>query len=200
MNIEEKLKNEMTAEQKLGTLLSIDRFLNAGISAEEEHLNYYKSQAIMEDEDHSVYNVQADTKGRIEIFKEIRDELDDLVIQNELEDFYDLPQLQPFLGNSIDPTIKRIVDVEKDITNTYNGLNAYIKGAKVKYMDLIEEEDWEVGTVNLGKYKAAFDTVERFEDLSIEHTMTIQQLRFLSLGKEILGELKSLSHQLHSNP
>ena len=34
MNIEEKLKNEMTAEQKLGTLLSIDRFLNAGIRAE----------------------------------------------------------------------------------------------------------------------------------------------------------------------
>ena len=111
-----------------------------------------------------------------------------------------MPQLQPFLGNSIDPTIKRIVDVEKDIINTYNSLNAYIKGAKVKYMDLIEEEDWEVGSVNLGKYKAAFDTVERFEDLSIEHTMTIQQLRFLSLGKEILGELKSLSHQLHSNP
>lgn len=187
MNIEEKLKNEMTAEQKLGTLLSIDRFLNAGISAEEENLNYYKRQDI---DNSSVYNVQADTKGRIEIFKEIRDEFDDLVIQNELEDFYDLPT----------PNIDSSWNQEKDIINTYNGLNAYIRGAKVKYMELIEEEDWEVGTVNLGKYKAAFDTVERFEDLSLEHTMTIQQLRFLSLGKEILGELKSLSHQLHSNP
>ena len=98
------------------------------------------------------------------------------------------------------PNIDSSWNQEKDIINTYNGLNAYIRGAKVKYMELIEEEDWEVGTVNLGKYKAAFDTVERFEDLSLEHTMTIQQLRFLSLGKEILGELKSLSHQLHSNP
>lgn len=190
MNIEEKLKNEMTAEQKLATLLSIDRFLNAGISVEEESLNYYKSEAIMEDEDDSDYNVEADTKGRIELFKEIQNELDDLVIQNELEDFYD----------PITPNIDYERNEEKDIINTYNGLNAYIRGAKVKYRDLIEEEDWEVGTVNLGKYKAAFDTVERFEDLSVEHTMTIQQLRFLSLSKEILGELKSLSHQLHSKP
>ena len=194
MKIEEKLKNEMTAEQKLATLLSIDRFFNAGISAEEENLNYYKSEAIMEDEDDYAYNVQADTKGRIELFKEIRDEFDDLVVQVELEDFFDR-RIAP-----ITPNIDFEKNEDKDIINTYNSLNAYIRGAKIKYRDLIEEEDWEVGTVNLGKYKAAFDTVEKFEDLSLEHTMTIQQLRFLSLGKEILGELKSLSHLInHQN-
>ena len=182
--VEEKIKNEMTTQQKLETLLSIDKYLNAGLLAEQD---YYKSDVINENEDGDIYNMKADTLGRIEMFTEIQYKFDDLVVQNELEDFYDLPT----------PNIDLERNEDKDIINTYNGLNACIRGAKAKYRDLIEEEDWEVGTVNLGKYRAAFDTLEKFEDLSIEHTMTIQQLRFLSLGKEILRELNHLNHQGH---
>ena len=186
VNIEEKLKNEMTVEQKLATLLSIDRYLNAGVSVEED---YYNSDAIMEDEGDGSYNVKADTKGKIDMLKEIRDEFDDLVIDNELEDFYDKPT----------PNINLERNEDIDIIDTYNGLSACIRGAIAKYRDKIEEEDWETGSYYLGKYKAALDTLEQFEDMSIENTMTIQQLRFLSLGNEIIREIKHLNHVNLSN-
>ena len=163
MNIEEKLEKEMTVDQKLETLLSIRRYLKAGISVEED---YYNSDAIMEDQDDGSYNIKADTKGRIDLFKEFQGKYDDL-----FED--------------------------KGIIDTYNDLSACIRGAVAKYRDLIEDEDWDRGSYYLGKYKAALDTVEKFEDMSIENTMTIQQLRFLSLGNEIIRELKHLNHDNH---
>jgi len=193
VNIEEKLKNEMTVEQKLATLLSIDRYLNAGVHVEED---YYNSDAIMEDQlddivknsDDGSYNIKAETKGKIDMLKEIRDGFDDLVVEYELEDFYDKPT----------PKIKR-KKAALDIIHTYNGLSRGIRGAIEKHGDLIEEEDWERGSYNLGKYKAALDTLEKFEDMSIENTMTIQQLRFLSLGNEIIRELRHLNHVNLSN-
>ncbi len=163
MNIEEKLENEMTVEQKLETLVSIRKYVNAGLSVEED---YYNSDAIMEDEDDDPYNIKADTKARIDMFKEFRDEFDDL---------FD----------------------DKGIIDTYKGQSACIRGAVAKYRDLIEEEDWDRGSYYLGKYKAAVDTLEKFEDMSIENTMTLPQLRFLSLGNEIIRELKHLSHDNH---
>jgi hypothetical protein len=192
VNIEEKLEKEMTVDQKLETLLSIRRYLKAGVHVEED---YYNSDAIMEDQlddivknsDDGSYNIKAETKGKIDMLKEIRDGFDDLVVEYELEDFYDKPT----------PKINLERAEDLDIIHTYNGLSRGIRGAIEKHEDLIEEEDWERGSYNLGKYKAALDTLEKFEDMSIENTMTIQQLRFLSLGNEIIRELRHLNHDNH---